>query len=241
MNVRVNVRSSLSRLYNSGHSVEVALLDGGSLVFEGQAYEIERIVFRRKSETRINGQQFALEAQIEHRGAESRRKLIVSILFTNGPSSSALLQVSRAQSALSSPQLRKLVDVCHLAPCACVRACQLGLQQPPMRAGVFGSSSNFNVGSLYPNSLECATLQLVLLNLGISCNGSSVGMRGSWQSCRGQAANYSDVLAMLLSCPPHGIRPGRNAACDHPIAGAAGTSNSTGPRRSRRAARQSGS
>jgi carbonic anhydrase len=87
--------SSLTRLHNDGRCLEVVLVNGGALTFDGQAYIVERIVFRRKSETRVDGQQFALEAQIEHRGTESGRKLIVSVLFASGATSSVLLQACR--------------------------------------------------------------------------------------------------------------------------------------------------
>jgi len=74
--------SSLNVIDN-GHSVQVNMMPGSSVIIDGKTYELKQFHFHTPSENHINGKSFPLEAHFVHQ-AKDGSLAVVAVMFTYG-------------------------------------------------------------------------------------------------------------------------------------------------------------
>jgi len=83
--------SSLNVIDN-GHSVQVNVMPGSTLKFEGKTYELKQFHFHTPSENHINGRSFPLEAHFVHQ-AKDGSLAVVAVMFTYGKYNPVLAKI----------------------------------------------------------------------------------------------------------------------------------------------------
>lgn len=82
--VRFDYRPSGFRVVDTGRTVRVDLDAGNAIEVGGRRYELQHLSFRRPSEERIEGRQFEMSVQLQHRDADGRIA-IVAVVLDEGP------------------------------------------------------------------------------------------------------------------------------------------------------------
>lgn len=81
--VQFDYRASGFGVIDNGHTVQVNLAAGNSIVVGGRRYELVHMQFRRPSEERIDGRQFDMSLHLVHRDPEGRTA-VVGLLLERG-------------------------------------------------------------------------------------------------------------------------------------------------------------
>ena len=95
-------------LANTGEFVKVSYEDGGGIALDGAAYQLAEAHTHNPSEHTIDGERFALEMHLVHRG-ESGEIAVVGILFREGgpnPAIQTIIDAAPGQDETPSPTQR---------------------------------------------------------------------------------------------------------------------------------------
>jgi carbonic anhydrase len=76
-------RASAFRVIDNGHTVQVNVDAGNSLLIRGRRYELQQFHFHRPSEERIEGRAFDMSAHLVHRDADGHLA-VVAVLLERG-------------------------------------------------------------------------------------------------------------------------------------------------------------
>jgi len=68
---------------NNGHTVQVNIASGSSVMIDGQAYELKQFHFHTPSENNINGKSYPLEAHFVH-STKDGQLAVVAVMFEYG-------------------------------------------------------------------------------------------------------------------------------------------------------------
>jgi carbonic anhydrase len=82
--LRFDYRPSGFRVVDTGRTVRVDLDAGNAIEVGGRRYALQHLSFRRPSEERIDGRQFEMSVQLQHRDADGRIA-IVAVVLDEGP------------------------------------------------------------------------------------------------------------------------------------------------------------
>jgi carbonic anhydrase len=160
--VRFDYRPSRFSVIDTGRTVQVNLAPGNSIEVGGRRFELVELRFRRPSEERIDGRQFAMSAHLLHRDAQGRT-LVVAVLVDPGPARAAM-QTAWANLPLERNEevaARAVLDLADLLPedrryytymgSLTTPPCSEGVQWVVMRAPVTASPEQIEVfARLYP-------------------------------------------------------------------------------------------
>jgi carbonic anhydrase len=160
--VRFDYRPSRFSVIDTGRTVQVNLAPGNSIEVGGRRFELVELRFRRPSEERIDGRQFAMSAHLLHRDAQGRT-LVVAVLVDPGPARAAI-QTAWANLPLEKNEevaARALLDLADLLPAdrryytymgsLTTPPCSEGVQWVVMRTPVTASPDQIEVfARLYP-------------------------------------------------------------------------------------------
>jgi len=80
------------RVIDNGHTVQVNVEPGNSIVVQGHRYELFQFHFHRPSEERINGRQYEMVAHLMHKDADGKLA-IVAVLMDQGKAHPLVQQV----------------------------------------------------------------------------------------------------------------------------------------------------
>jgi carbonic anhydrase len=84
--LQFDYRPSFFRIVDTGHTIQVSYGVGSTLSVLGRTYELQRIDFRRPSETRINGRSFDMEAHLVHKDPTGHLAIVSVLLEAGKPS-----------------------------------------------------------------------------------------------------------------------------------------------------------
>jgi carbonic anhydrase len=85
-------RPSGFSVVDNGHTVQVDVAPGNSIVVNGRRYDLVQFHFHRPSEERINGRQFELSVHLVHRDTEGRYA-VVAVVLERGAAQPVVQQV----------------------------------------------------------------------------------------------------------------------------------------------------
>jgi len=83
--IQFDYRATQFRVIDNGHTVQVNLEPGNSIVIGGRRYDLLQFHFHRPSEERINSRQFDMVAHLVHKDVQGRLA-VVAVLMEQGPS-----------------------------------------------------------------------------------------------------------------------------------------------------------
>lgn len=87
-----NYATGTVEVVNNGHSIQVNVPAGGTLVLDGSNYSLAQFHFHAPSEEKLNGESFPLGAHFVHKSAEGKLA-VVTVLFKLGKENTALKPV----------------------------------------------------------------------------------------------------------------------------------------------------
>jgi carbonic anhydrase len=90
--LRFGYAASAGSVVNNGHTIQVDLVEGGTLSLDDGAYRLVQFHFHTPSEEQIDGQYHPLVAHLVHR-SEQGRLAVVAVLFKTGQENAALKPV----------------------------------------------------------------------------------------------------------------------------------------------------
>lgn len=82
--IQFDYRPTQFRVIDNGHTVQVNLEPGNSIVISGRRYDLLQFHFHRPSEERINSRQFDMVAHLVHKDVQGRLA-VVAVLMEQGP------------------------------------------------------------------------------------------------------------------------------------------------------------
>lgn len=82
-NIQFDYRPTQFRVIDNGHTVQVNLEPGNSIMVSGRRYDLLQFHFHRPSEERINGRQFDMVAHLVHKDVQGRLA-VVAVLMQQG-------------------------------------------------------------------------------------------------------------------------------------------------------------
>jgi carbonic anhydrase len=125
-------------IINNGHTVQVFVPAGNTMVVDGTTYELQQFHFHSPSEHTIDGQGQAMELHMVHM-AEDESLAVVGLLLQEGEEHAALMPVFEAMPAMEGPEqeVTGTVDLEALLPETRTTYRYLGsLTPPPCTEGV---------------------------------------------------------------------------------------------------------
>lgn len=90
--IQFDYRPSGFRVIDNGHTVQVNVDPGNSIIVHGRRYELQQFHFHRPSEERINGRQYEMEAHLVHKDADGKLA-VVAVLLDQGKAHPLVQQV----------------------------------------------------------------------------------------------------------------------------------------------------
>ncbi len=87
--IKFDYNATAQMIRNNGHTVQVIVSEGDSLVIDGKTFELKQFHFHAPSENRINGKSFPLEAHLCHLDEEGNLT-VIAVLFEEGGANPAL-------------------------------------------------------------------------------------------------------------------------------------------------------
>ena len=115
--VQFDYRATPFRVIDNGHTVQVNVEPGNSIIASGRRFELLQFHFHRPSEERINGRQFDMVAHLVHKDLEGRLA-VVAVLLDRG-SAQPLVQTVWNNLPLEKGEevaARAVLDLNHLLP-----------------------------------------------------------------------------------------------------------------------------
>ena len=115
--VQFDYRATPFRVIDNGHTVQVNVEPGNSIIANGRRFELLQFHFHRPSEERINGRQFDMVAHLVHKDLEGRLA-VVAVLLDRG-SAQPLIQTVWNNLPLEKGEevaARAVLDLNHLLP-----------------------------------------------------------------------------------------------------------------------------
>lgn len=85
-------RQTRITIKNTGHTIQVNVDNGSSIVIDGMHYDLQQFHFHHGSEHTIDGKQLPLEMHLVH-SSESGSLAVVGVLFTEGKANNAMVPV----------------------------------------------------------------------------------------------------------------------------------------------------
>jgi carbonic anhydrase len=90
--IQFDYRPSGFRVIDNGHTVQVNVDPGNSIIVHGHRYELQQFHFHRPSEERINGRQYEMVAHLVHKDADGKLA-VVAVLLDQGKAHPLVQQV----------------------------------------------------------------------------------------------------------------------------------------------------
>lgn len=82
--IKVDYKTTLFRIVDNGHTIQVDVGPGSTLQVMGREYELKQIQFHRPSEERINGRTYDMEMQLVHKDYDGRVAVLAVLLDKGG-------------------------------------------------------------------------------------------------------------------------------------------------------------
>lgn len=82
--IEFDYKGKASKVLNNGHTIQVDIKDGSSIVVDGKTFALKQFHFHTPSENTIDGKSFPLEAHFVHRNAEENSYAVVAVMFDEG-------------------------------------------------------------------------------------------------------------------------------------------------------------
>lgn len=98
-------KSGPLRLIHNGHTVQVNVAPGSTLMVGGQAYALVQYHFHRPSEERIDGKPMAMVAHLVHQGASGQLVVVGVLMRESARASRALRQLWRHLPPRQGPEV----------------------------------------------------------------------------------------------------------------------------------------
>ncbi len=90
--LKVNYSSSSKEVINNGHTIQVNVESGSSMVVDGISFELKQFHFHTPSENHVDGKSFPLEAHFVHLDKDGNIA-VLALMFEEGKENSALAKV----------------------------------------------------------------------------------------------------------------------------------------------------
>ena len=87
--IEFSYKGNASEILNNGHTVQVNVLAGSSIVVDGIQFDLKQFHFHAPSENLIKGKSFPLEGHLVHADKDGNLA-VVAVMFTEGKASEAL-------------------------------------------------------------------------------------------------------------------------------------------------------
>jgi carbonic anhydrase len=136
--VQFNYSAVPAKVVNNGHTIQVNLDEGNSIVVDGTTYNLAQFHFHTPSEHTIDGGSFPMELHLVHKDAEGKLA-VVGIMLEKGEKNPVLSQIwSKLPKAEGKPvALKESVDLNALLPTDRSAYRYIGsLTTPPCSEGV---------------------------------------------------------------------------------------------------------
>ena len=88
----LNYNTNATSVINNGHTVQVNIEDGSSVIIDNKAFALKQFHFHTPSENNINGHKFALEAHFVH-AAKDGQLAVIAVMFEEGKSNPILEKI----------------------------------------------------------------------------------------------------------------------------------------------------
>jgi carbonic anhydrase len=85
-------KTSSTNVINNGHTVQVNIISGSSVVIDGEEFELKQFHFHTPSENNINGYQYQLEAHFVH-ATKNGDLAVVAVMFEEGEENPILAKI----------------------------------------------------------------------------------------------------------------------------------------------------
>lgn len=90
--ITTKYKASAGEIINNGHTIQVALADGGSAVLGGVDYKILQFHFHTPAEEKIDGKGFPFNAHLVHKSADGKLA-VIGILFNEGSENKSIKDI----------------------------------------------------------------------------------------------------------------------------------------------------
>ena len=90
--LKFNYKTNSNDVINNGHTVQVNIKSGSSVVIDGESYELKQFHFHTPSENNINGNQYPLEAHFVH-STKDGKLAVVAVMFEYGKENPVLNKI----------------------------------------------------------------------------------------------------------------------------------------------------
>jgi len=90
--ITTKYKASAGEIINNGHTIQVALADGGSAMLGGVDYKILQLHFHTPAEEKIDGKGFPINAHLVHKSADGKLA-VIGVLFNVGAENTSLKEV----------------------------------------------------------------------------------------------------------------------------------------------------
>lgn len=84
VDIEFNYGESANRIFNNGHTIQVDVDEGSTIVYNGITYDLLQFHFHHPAEHTVNGQAAPLEAHFVHRDRNSGNLAVVGIMIIAG-------------------------------------------------------------------------------------------------------------------------------------------------------------
>lgn len=89
--IKTSYKASAGDIVNNGHTIQVALADGGSASLGGE-YKLLQFHFHTPAEEKVDGKSFPFNAHLVHKSADGKLA-VIGVLFNEGKENTALKDV----------------------------------------------------------------------------------------------------------------------------------------------------
>ncbi len=88
----INYAQGSKSIINNGHTVQVNIKDGDTLIINGETYTLKQFHFHTPSENHINGKSFPLEAHFVH-ATKDGKLTVIAVMFQEGTANPTLNKI----------------------------------------------------------------------------------------------------------------------------------------------------
>ncbi len=135
--IAAKYKASAGEIINNGHTIQVALPDGGSAILSGTDYKLLQFHFHTPAEEKVDGKGYPFNAHMVHKSADGKL-VVIGILFKEGNENNILKDIfANMPSKEGKVAIKSNFDASSMLPSSLAYYSYAGsLTTPPCSEGV---------------------------------------------------------------------------------------------------------